>query len=161
MAKKKALLAVTGGRCLPDILALRCINPELVVILTSEEGYEDEATFVDFAKALPNHETLLSTIKVASYDIEQIKKACIDICKPYPQSEWDWAFSIGSCPKIMAFGAYEVAQHMNIPCVYTDSTHQKFVSFVKDIGISSESFFLSVNDYLKIYRCERSSIRTI
>ncbi|GER89816.1 hypothetical protein KDW_39780 [Dictyobacter vulcani] len=156
MTKKTALLALTGGRCTPDILALQCIHPELVVILTSEEGYRDEATFVKFANNLPQHKIQLPTVHVESYDLDKVKQACLDICTQYPQTEWDWTFSISSCPKILAFGAYEIAQQLEIPCVYIDSRHKKIISFIKGIGVSSESFFhMSVDDYMEIFQRTR------
>src|SRR2546423_10667630 len=101
MEKKKALLVVAGGRAVPDVLALFYVQPHLIIVLTSEEGWRDEPTFVEIANSLPNHEQLLPTLHVKSYKFEEIKQACLEACQPYPESEWEWTFSIGSCPKIM------------------------------------------------------------
>jgi len=45
----KALLLVVGGRGFPDILTMLCVQPELVVIITSEEGWGDEIKFREIA----------------------------------------------------------------------------------------------------------------
>ncbi len=160
MERKKALLAVTGGRGVPDVLALLCVQPHLVIILTSEEGWRDEPTFREIADALPDLERQLPTLRVKSYDFQEVRQACIDACQPYPQAEWDWVISIGSCPKIMGIAAYEVAKEMNIPCIYIDTQHETIVSPVKALGISADEFFhMTVKDYMKIYRRERNILK--
>ena len=161
MGKKKALLLVVGGRAAPDVLALFCVQPHLVAILTSREGWGDEPAFREIASSLPNHEQLLATQQVDSYKFEEIRQACSDIYQAYPKTDWDWAFSIASCPKIMGIAAYEVAKENTIPCLYIDSLHEYVATFVSDIrdipdiGIPPERLFqMTVQEYMKVYRRE-------
>lgn len=152
MEKKKALLVVAGGRGVPDFQALFCVRPHLVVILTSEEGWDEEGMFADAVRSLPQYEQLLPTRHIPSYDMEVTKETCMQICQLYPQNEWEWTFSIGSSPKILGIGAYEVAKKMNIPCIYMDGLHEKVVSLVSPFAsVPPNIFHLKVDDYLKIY----------
>jgi hypothetical protein len=161
MERKKALLLVVGGRAAPDVLALFCVQPHLVAILTSKEGWNGELAFREIASSLPNHEQLLATQQVESYKFEEISQACSDIYQSYPKTKWNWTFSIASCPKIMAVAAYEVAKENGIPCLYIDSQHEYVKSFVADIrdipdiGIPPERLFqMTVQEYMKVYRRE-------
>jgi hypothetical protein len=151
MGKKKALLIVSGGRGTPDVLTLLCVRPQLIVILTSEEGWGDETTFREIAQTLTGVEEILPTIQVSSYKLDLIKATCLEACRPY-LTDYEWAFSIGSCPKIMGIGAYEAAKEMDVPCIYMDTGHEKIVSLVKDIEVPSDDFFhMELEAYLQIF----------
>jgi len=117
LAKKKALLVIAGGRVMPDILALYAVQPHLVITITSEQGWDNEKSFVEIAESLPNHEKIIPVRNVNAYDLNIAIKACIEACQPYPDSAWDWTFSISSGPKITGIAAYEVAKEKNIPCL--------------------------------------------
>ena len=133
MEKKKALLVVAGGRVMPDVLGLYAVQPHLVLTVTSEQGWDNEKSFVEIAESLPNNEKLRCVRNVNAYDLDIATHACFDACQPYPDSEWDWTFSISSGPKITGIAAYEVAKQKNIPCLYIDTQHEKVVSLIKDI----------------------------
>lgn len=150
MSKKKALLVVAGGRAAPDVLSLLYLQPERVVILTSEEGWKAEKAFLDIAKAIPS--CVVEVIhNVNAYNFEIGKKACRAACDPYPNAEWDWTFTIGSSPKITGIAAYEVAKEKTIPCWYIDTRHEKVISLVKEDKIDKDRFFhLTIDDYMKI-----------
>lgn len=152
MEKKKALLIVSGGRATPDVLALLCVQPQLVAILTSEEGWSNEKTFREIAEGLPGVEAILPTIQINAYKLDLTKTTCLEIIGPY-LGEYEWAFSIGSSPKIMGIGAYEAAKEMDIPCIHIDAgRNKKIVSLVKDIEVSSDEFFhMSVETYMQIF----------
>jgi len=151
MGKKKALLVVAGGRAIPDVLALYVVQPHLVITITSEQGWDNENAFVEVAKSLPNYEKLVSIPNVNAYDFEIAKQACIDACEPYPPSNWDWAFSISSGPKITGIAAYEVAKEKGIPCLYIDTQREKVVSLITDVQITPQQLFhMDVQEYMKI-----------
>ncbi len=159
MEKKKALLVLAGGRAVPDVLALLCVQPQLVAIITSHEGWKDEETFKEIAQALPNQEEPFPTIKVKSYDLAEAMQSCTDVFITYPTTNWEWFFSIGSCPKIMGIAAYEVAKQKDIPCIYIDTQHEKIVSLVRDIDIDPHDLFhMSVSSYMKIFRREQKQL---
>ncbi len=159
--KKKALLVVAGGRIIPDVLALYTIQPHLVVILTSEEGWKGESTFREVVASLPNHEEIGETIHVDAYDFEAAKIACIEACRPYPDTKWDWTFSMSSSPKIMGIAAYEVARQKNVPCLHIDTQHEKIVSLVVDIRkkivFPNNLFHMDVDTYMKFQQRQRKA----
>lgn len=167
MEKKKALLVVAGGRPIPDVLALYAVQPHGIVILTSEQGWDSEQTFVEIAKSLPNYEYLSIVPDVKAYNFDSAKDSCIQAWRSLPETEWNWVYSISSGPKITGIAAYEVAKEEDIPCLYIDTRQEKIVSLVKDFtavigdtGISlQELFHMSVSDYMKIQRREHKPLK--
>ncbi len=150
MEKKKGLLVVAGGRGVPDVLPLLYLRPDIVLSITSIEGWEGKIPFFDAANGLPN--TIVKPlVQVDAYNLDACMQACRELCHPYPDSEWDWVFAITSAPKILAIGAYEVAKEREIPCWYCGTQDEKFVSLVKGVEIDKERFFhLSFIDYVKM-----------
>jgi len=157
MDKKKALLVVAGGRLAPDVLPLLYLQPDLVLTVTSEEGWEGEKAFLDIANALPSCQ-VEPPPGVNAYDLNVGMNACRELCKPYSDAEW--TFTITSAPKILAIAAYEVAKEMGVPCWYIDSQGDRIVSLVKkmEMEVDKQRFFhLSFDEYVKIQgrRCKR------
>lgn len=150
MARKKALLVVAGGRGVPDVLPLLYLQPSLVLTITSEEGWGGEKIFLDIANGLPDTEAHPPRI-VDAYDLDVCMNACRELCKPYPDTEWEWTFTITSAPKILGIAAYEVAKEMKIPCWHFAPQNDKFASLViKKVPDKNKFFHLSFDDYVKI-----------
>ena len=150
MEKKKALLVLAGRRAAPDALALFWLQPQLVIAITSEEGWAAEEAFVDLAKALPSCQVEIVR-NINAYDLDAARDACIQVCESYPESEWDWTFTIGSSPKVTGIAAYEVAKQKDLPCWHIDTQHEKLVSLVKKIEVDKQRFFhLDLATYMKI-----------
>jgi hypothetical protein len=150
MEKKKALMVVAGGRGVPDALALLYLKPDLILPITSEEGWEAENAFLDLARRIPGC-SVLDMKHVNAYDLDIGMKACRELCQPYPATEWDWIFTITSAPKILAFAAYEIAKERGVPCWFSASQKEKVVSLVKERNVDTKRFFhLSFNEYIKI-----------
>ena len=153
MERKKALLVVAGGRALPDVIALFCVQPELLVFLTSEEGWHAEEVFESIAQSVPTCKNIFPIRNVSAYNFEAGKRACEQVCESYPEAEWEWIFAIGSGPKITCIAAYEVARQKGIPCLYIDTVHEKVVSLVKEYaGQEKDLFHLDIPRYMKIQR---------
>src|SRR5882762_1020932 len=150
MGKKKALMVVAGGRGVPDALALLYLKPELILPVTSEEGWETEKAFLGLAHRIPSCKVL--PIKyVNAYELGIGMDACRKFLEPYLTTEWDWIFTITSAPKILAFAAYEIAKELGIPCWYSASQKERVVSLVKEYEVDTKrSFHLSFNSYIKI-----------
>ncbi|EFH90032.1 Card1-like endonuclease domain-containing protein [Ktedonobacter racemifer] len=158
MEKKKALLIVTGGRAVPDVLTLLWLKPQLVTIILSERGWgrptqtsdvgiHGEA-FVDLAKSLPNCQINIFR-DVDVYDLEACLNACSQAYEPYPASEWDWTCHITSSPKVLGIAAYEVARKNGIPCWVIDTTGERIVSMVQPTEVDKTTFFhLTLTDYM-------------
>jgi hypothetical protein len=150
MGKEKALLVVAGGRGVPDVLPLLYLQPKLVLSITSEEGWDGEKAFFDIATGLPDTEVKLLQ-NVDAYDLDKCMDTCRDLCKPYPDSEWEWTFTITSAPKVLAIAAYEVAKEKGIPCWHFDAQRDKVASLVKHVDVDKKRFFhLSFKDYVRI-----------
>jgi len=150
MDKKKALLVVAGGRAAPDVLSLLYLQPQLVIAITSEEGWQAEKAFVDIAHALPSCRIEILP-KINAYELEVGKDACQQVLASYPETEWEWTITIGSSPKITGIAAYEVAKEKGIPCWHIDTRHEKVVSLVRDVQVDKRRFFhLSLDDYMHI-----------
>lgn len=150
MEKKKALLVMAGGRAAPDVLSLLYVQPQLVRVIISKEGWKAKQAFEDIAHSLPSC-TVDIIPDIDAYDLEAGMRACRDACQPYPETEWDWTFTIGSSPKITGIAAYEVAKEKGVPCWHIDTRHEHVVSLVKETTIDKQSFFhLNLRKYMKI-----------
>src|SRR5947209_6100465 len=103
MEKKRALLVVAGGRAAPDVLSLLYLQPQLVIVITSEEGWQAEEAFRGIAKALGSCQVEIIP-KINAYNLEIGKEACRQAYgRAYtldPHADWSWTFTIGSSPKI-------------------------------------------------------------
>ncbi len=147
MAKEKALLLVVGGRGMPDLMALFYVQPKYVVILTSEEGWNDEKNCRDIISSMAGTQIEEPTRKVNTYNFANAKKVCEEICRSH---DWDWTISISSAPKITAFAALAVASSLQLPCLYIDTSHEKLISLSGDTEIvANELFHMNVDDYLE------------
>jgi hypothetical protein len=154
MNKKNALLVIAGGRVAPDVLSLLYLQPQLVVAITSEEGWQAKQAFCDIAQSLPGC-TVERVVPINAYNLEIGTTACRNILSSYSDTEWNWTITIGSSPKITGIAAYEVAKERKIPCWYIDTRHEKVVSLVKDVPVESHRFFhLSLAEYMRIQRRE-------
>src|SRR2546421_3952634 len=164
MDSKKVLLVAAGGRPMPDVLALFYVQPQIVVIVTSEEGWLGENAFVEIATGRPNHEFLDFVRNVNAYKFNECEQACTQtafeiVQKVFPDTDYclEWTFAIGSAPKITGIAAYEVAKKRGIPCLVLDAQHEKFTSLVKelktDIDVNEhELFHPDIPSYMRIQR---------
>src|SRR5579883_953491 len=163
MTKKKALLVVAGGRAVPDVLVLLWLQPQLVRIIVSEQGWHSQNAFVTIAKALPDCQIDILP-KVDAYDLAAGMQTCRDACEPYPADEWEWTFTITSSPKVTGIAAYEVAKERGVPCLHVDSQRERIVSLVRTIQVDAQKFFhLSFDDYMRAQHrlWERSEERRV
>lgn len=162
METKKVLLVAAGGRAMPDVQALFYVQPEIVVAVTSEEGWIGEQAFTDIARNRSNHEFLGFVRNVNAYNFEECLKACGQhaynlVLSKYSDKNYhlDWVFAIGSAPKITGIATYEVALKKNVPCLVIDTLHEKVISLVKDIETDvkeSELFHPDVPGYMSIQK---------
>lgn len=149
LRRKKALLVLTGGRALPDILTFLYLQPQLVVIIAPQEGWSFEQTFVEIVKTLPD--CTLSIIRnVDAFDIEASMQACLEVYLQFPDMEW--TITTSSSTKIMGLAGYEFAKQKGIPCVQVDVLREKVISLVQKIEVDEQRFFhLTIDEYVKNY----------
>src|SRR5436309_13715784 len=118
MSKKKALLVMAGGRAVSDVLTLFWVKPQVVRVITSQEGWGYKDAFIDIAQSMGCEVDMLPAVD--AYDFDACIKACQNACELGPNAEWEWSFSIGSSPKIAGIAAYEVAKQKGISCWHAD-----------------------------------------
>lgn len=151
MEKKKVLFVIAGGRATPDVLALFYVQPQVVVYLTSEEGWSDEEAFVHIAESMLIIEHIYPIRNVSAYNFESATQACLMACAAYPETEWDVTFTIGSGPKLSSIAAYEVAKQKKVPCLFIDTPHETIISLTTPTKLPEVNLFhLSVEDYMRI-----------
>lgn len=147
--KKKALLVVTGGRAVPNVLSLLWLQPQIVRVILSEQGWDYTEAFNDIAGSIPGCQIdIISDVDAYNFDI--CLQACEDACKPYPADTWEWTFDITSAPKVTGIAAYEVAKRIGVSCWHADAQRDRHVSLVKPVQIDTARFFhLTLDDYMK------------
>jgi hypothetical protein len=149
MDKQKALLVVTGGRAVPNVLSLLWLQPRVVRVLLSEQGWDYTEAFQGIATSLPECQIDILP-NVDAYDFEACLHACLSACEPYPGDEWEWTFDITSAPKITGIAAYEIARQKGISCWHADALRDRHVSLVKPVHVDTARFFrLTLEDYMK------------
>ena len=147
--KKKALLVVAGGRAVPNVLSLLWLQPQLVYVILSKQGWDYKQAFEDIAHSIPSCQIGIIS-DVDAYNFADGLKACQDACELYPDSEWEWTFEITSAPKITGIAAYEVAKQKGVSCWHADAQRDYHVSLVKHVEIDTNKFFhLTLSDYMK------------
>jgi len=152
MEKKKALLVVAGGRAVPDVLALFWVKPQVVCIITSEEGWSYEDTFIRIAQSMGCEIDKGKSRIVNAYNFDDCLQACQNAYESYSDTEWDWIFTISSSPKIMGIAAYEAAKKKEVPCWHVDTQGERVVSLIQPIDVDREEFFhLTLGDYMRIH----------
>ena len=149
MEKKKAFLVVTGGRAVPNVLSLLWLQPHVVRVILSEQGWEYQQAFEDIAHSIPGcHIDIIPNVDAYNFDI--CLKACRNACSPYPDREWEWTFDITSAPKVTGIAAYEVAKEKGISCWHVDAQRDRHVSLVRPTEIDTTKFFhLTLDDYMR------------
>ena len=114
----KALLMLTGGRGVPDMLAVKYLKPDITLILTTEQG-------LNSAKHLQNLVKLRFGCKLEilptthPYNEYEIKRACRDALEQFSHAEW--VMNITSSPKIISIYSCVICVHYIIlyKCIYT------------------------------------------
>src|SRR5437879_4947579 len=98
MSIKNALLMLTGGRGVPDLLAIKHLRPDITLILTTQQGLGTAKHLKSIVKSRYGCELeILPTIH--PFQEDDIKGACNYALQKYPDVEW--IMNITSSPKIV------------------------------------------------------------
>ncbi len=147
--KKKALLVVTGGRAVPNILSLLWLQPQVVRVILSEQGWDYQQAFEDIARSIPGCQIEIIP-NVDAYNFDTCLEACQNACKLDPDDEWEWTFDITSAPKVTGIAGYEIAKQKGASCWHVDAQRERHVSLVKQVKVDTIKFFhLTLDDYMK------------
>jgi len=155
----KALLMLTVGRGVPDMLAVKYLKPDITLILTTEQG-------LNSAKHLQNLVKLRFGCKLEilptthPYNEYEIKRACRDALEQFSHAEW--VMNITSSPKIISIFAMDVAREQNIPCWFLNTDGGEVISLAKTLPIEHQAVFdVTVEEYMDVYQRQHEKRETI
>jgi hypothetical protein len=145
----RALLLLTGGRGVPDMLMVNYLKPDKIFNITTTQGMKNALDFQQFSRKHFHRDVdILPTIN--PFDETEIKMACKTALELAPDAEWIIHFT-GS-PKVVGIYAHDIARDHNIPFCFLDTEGKQLISLVKDLPINPEIFFkASVQEYIGAY----------
>lgn len=149
----KALLLLTGGRMLPDLLFVKYMltswEPDCVLAITTQRGEKDTKKLQQFLSSHFKCDIkMLSTIGPSSE--EDVKKRCNEALAS--QNDVEWVIHFTGAPKTVGIFAYEVAREHNIPYCFLDTESGQLVSLVKDFDAETKNLFAAtVEEYMLSY----------
>ncbi len=146
---KKALLLLTGGRSLPDMLVIKYMRPDIIMNITTTRGL---TTATDFQKFVLTQWNCQMTIldPVDPYNENSIVSRCEEALALAPDA--DWIIHSTSSPKVIGIYAYDVARKHNIPYWILDTAGKQVVSLIKDRAVDTETLFTAnVKEYMGAY----------
>ena len=151
----KALLLLTGGRGLPDMLFVKYMmknwTPDRIFAITTERGRDEATQFKEFSRTRFGSEIeILGTID--PFDEEQVKAQCNKAFNLSPDAEWVVHFT-GS-PKAAGIYAYEIMKEKGYPFYFLDTDGKRAVALppknVIDID-TKELYYATVEEYMEAY----------
>lgn len=150
----KALLLLTGGRSLPDMLVIKCIQPDIIINITTDRGLKTAENFQKFVLSQWNCQmTILNTID--PYDEHSIVSRCEEALALEPEAEW--IIHCTTSPKVVSIYAHDIARKRNISYWILDTAGKQVISLVKEHIIDTKDLFtVSVKEYMGAYErvCE-------
>lgn len=146
----KALLMLTGGRGIPDMLVVKYLRPDITLTLTTDQGLGSAKHLQHLvASKFGGKLEILPTIN--PYDEQEIKIACEKAIQLYPDAEWH--MNITSAPKIVSIFAMDVAREKSIPCWFLNTSGGEVISLAKNIPIDQNKVFsATVEEYMDVYQ---------
>lgn len=146
----KALLMLSGGRSLPDLLILKYLRPDIAINITTTQGLTNAFYFQQFSQA---HFGLTMEVPppINPFDEQDIKKACTTALQRFPDA--DWIMHITTSPKVVGIYAHDIARKYNIPCWFLDTDGKQVVSLVRQ-GEKADNAYLfkvTVEEYMQAY----------
>lgn len=146
---KKALLMLTGGRGVPEMLSVKYLQPDVVLNLTTAQGKKDAINLLQFLHSRFRCQ-VENLPEIDPLDITAIRVACETALQRIPDAEW--TMTITSAPKIVSIIAYEVARVHNIPCLFLDTDGTRVISLAKELEVDTSKLFnATVEEYMGAY----------
>jgi hypothetical protein len=148
----KALLMLTGGRGIPDMLVIKYLRPNIIFNLTTKQGLRTAQHLAQLAST--EFGCQMEILPPINPNKEQeVKEACRNALKS--QKEAEWVISITSAPKTVGIFAVDIARENGIPCWHLNTDDREVISFSKDIPIDVDKLFeANVEQYMKLYERE-------
>lgn len=149
MEKKKALLLLTGGRGVPDLLVVKHIHPDTIFNITTTQGLKDANSLKEFSRSHFYCDIeVLSTVD--PFNEEEIRERCLEALRREPDAEWIMHFT--SSPKVVGIYAHDIARALGIPLLFLDTAGEQVVSLIKDYPVDTKELFkATVEEYIGAY----------
>lgn len=158
----KALLILSGGRAMPNMLTVIHEKPDLIVALVSQDEVDKLWQLRSSIDALFHNEDRKPVLNVSyivdAFSFNDVQEKCRKAVKDHPG--YDWTFNITAATKIMGFGAYEIAkeladQSQPIRCWYIDTSHANVIPLMGE-KCDDSLFDIRIDQYAAIYSCRLS-----
>jgi len=158
----KALLILSGGRAMPNMLTVIHEKPDLIVALVSQDEVDRLQQLENAITALFRDEDrkpeLNTSYIVNAFNLYDIQEKCWQVVKDHP--DYDWTFNITAATKIMSIGAYEIAKELadqgrSVRCWYLNTSGTHVVSLIGEPRDSS-LFHIEIGQYGAVYNCRIS-----
>lgn len=148
--QKRALLILTVGTVLPDILLLLHYRPQLICVV-QPHNWPYRRTYTDIAQVIPSCEIKILP-PVNPYDIDECLQACLDSYLPYTHEKIEWIITLTSATKVMALAGYEFARQNKICPWLVDPVQEHIIALETPITVDTRKFFHpTVPEYLNDY----------
>lgn len=148
--QKRALLILTGGTVLPDILLLLHYRPQLICVV-SPHDWPFQRTYTDIVQGIPLCEIKILP-SVNPYNIDECLQACLDSYLPYTHEKLEWIMALASATKVMALAGYEFARQNKIRPWLVDPVQEHIVALETQISVDTRKFFHpTVSEYVDNY----------
>ncbi len=146
----RALLMLTGGRGIPDLLAVKHLRPDKTFVITTEQGLASAKHLKNLVKLRFGCELeIMPTI--SPFNEQNIKEACSQVLEKYPGAEW--IMNITSAPKIVSIFAMDVAREREIACWFLNTNDGEVISLAETIPIEHKAIFdIQVEEYMDGYQ---------
>lgn len=140
----KILINLIGGQTIPNLIAYKYVNPDLVILLYSEDSARQKDYFIQTCNSSQAEE-----IQIPPYDYYEIKSILRNILKKYSKDELILNFTSGT--KIMSIASFELFRENSFESIYIDSQNNKIYKY-KGIDVKSIELNipLTLEEYLKI-----------
>jgi hypothetical protein len=150
----KALLMLTGGRGIPDMLMVKYLRPDITLTVTTKQGLGTARHLQELVKAQFGCKLEIQPV-VHPYKEQDIKDACNRALDQYPNAEW--IMNITSAPKIVSIFAMDVARERDIPCWFLNTDEGEVISLAKDASVDhlidhQKIFNATVQEYMSVYQ---------
>jgi len=146
----KALLMLTGGRGIPDMLTVKYLRPDITLTITTKQGLGTAKHLQQLVQAKFGCKLEIQPV-VHPYNEQAIKDACNRALDQYPDAEW--IMSLTSAPKIVSIFAMDLARERNVPCWFLNTDEGEVISLAKDVPVDHQKIFIAtVEEYMNVYQ---------
>jgi hypothetical protein len=151
--RKKALLILTGGRGLPDLLVVKYLitheDIDTIVYITTDIGLPASVYITNFIRNTYKKEVqVLGTVD--AYEENNIKERCEEALKIDLDAEW--IIHSTSAPKVIGIYGHDIARKYGIPYWILDTHGRQVWSLIKGSNVKDENLFtVSCKEYMAAY----------